>query len=107
MKRILTRSEEFLLVAVIRLGDSAYPVSIFDEITAATGSVLTLGSIYFPLQRLEERGFLTSHLGDPSTDRSGKSKRYYRVTKKGLEALAEARKAHEKMWEGIECVKTK
>ena len=107
MNRILTRSEEFLLIAVIRLGDTAYPVSIFDEIVAATGSPLTLGSIYFPLQRLEERGFLTSHLGDPSKERHGKSKRYYKVTQKGLEALADARKAQERMWDGIECVKTK
>jgi PadR family transcriptional regulator PadR len=105
MKRILTRSEEFLLLAVLRLGDRAYPVSIFDEIVKTTGSSLTLGAIYFPLQRLEERGFLTSYLGDPTSERSGKSKRYYRATKEGLEALAVTRKAQEKMWDGIECIK--
>ena len=107
MKRILTKSEEFLLLAVIRLGDKAYPVSIYDEIVAATGSSMTLGAIYFPLQRLEERGLLTSHLGDPSTDRDGKSKRYYKATEKGLEALTVSRQAYETMWEGIECVKMK
>ena len=107
MKRILTKSEEFLLLAVIRLGDKAYPVSIYDEIVAATGSLMTLGAIYFPLQRLEEKGLLASHLGDPSAERDGKSKRYYRTTKKGMEALALARKAHEIMWEGIECIKVK
>lgn len=105
MKRILTRSEEFLLLAVVRLGDKAYPVSIFDEIVKATGSSLTLGAIYFPLQRLEERGFLTSYLGDPTTERSGKSKRYYLATKEGLQALAITREAQERMWEGIECFK--
>ena len=107
MKGILTKSEEFLLLAVVRLGDKAYPVSIFDEIVAATGPSLTLGSIYFPLQRLEERGFLISRLGDPSIERGGKSKRYYKATKKGREALASARRAHEIMWAGIECAKTK
>jgi len=107
MKRILTRSEEFLLLAVVRLGDRAYPVSIFDEIVKTTGSSLTLGAIYFPLQRLEERGFLTSYLGDPTAERSGKSKRYYLATKEGLQALAITRKAQERMWEGIECVKIK
>lgn len=50
MKRVLTRSEEFLLLAVLRLGCNAYPVSIFDEIVEATGSSWTLGAIYFPLQ---------------------------------------------------------
>ena len=107
MIRILTRSEEFLLLAVVRLGDRAYPVSIFDEIVKTTGSSLTLGAIYFPLQRLEERGFLTSYLGDPTAERSGKSKRFYLATKEGLQALAITRKAQERMWEGIECVKTK
>lgn len=105
MKRILTRSEEFLLLAVVRLGDRAYPVSIFDEIVKATGSSLTLGAIYFPLQRLEERGFLTSCLGAPTAERSGKSKRYYLATKEGLQALAITKKAQERMWEGIECGK--
>ena len=107
MKRILTRSEEFLLLAVVRLGDRAYPVSIFDEIVETTGSSLTLGAIYFPLQRLEKRGFLTSSLGDPTADRSGKSKRYYLATKEGLQALAITRKAQERMWECTECVKIK
>jgi DNA-binding PadR family transcriptional regulator len=105
MKRILTRSEEFLLLAVVKLGDRAYPVSIFDEIVKATGSSLTLGAIYFPLQRLEERGFLTSYLGNPTTERSGKSKRYYLATKEALQALAKTKKAQERMWEGTECVK--
>jgi PadR family transcriptional regulator PadR len=107
MNRILTRSEEFLLLSVMRLGDNAYPVSIFDEIVSATGSSWTLGSIYFPLQRLEEKGLLTSFMGDPSTERGGKSRRYYRITKQGQEALAVSREAQDKMWEGIECFKTK
>jgi DNA-binding PadR family transcriptional regulator len=107
MKRILTRSEEFLLLAVLRLGCNAYPVSIFDEIVEATGSSWTLGAIYFPLQRLEERGYLTSFLGDPTKERGGKSRRYYNVTDEGLEALAIAREAQGRMWKDIECVKIK
>lgn len=107
MKRVLTRSEEFLLLAVLRLGCNAYPVSIFDEIVEATGSSWTLGAIYFPLQRLEERGYLTSFLGDPTKERGGKSRRYYRVTDEGLEALAIAHEAQDRMWKDIECIKIK
>lgn len=107
MNRILTRSEEFLLLAVMRIGESAYPVSIFDEIVRATGSSWTLGAIYFPLQRLEEKGLLTSYMGDPSTERGGKSRRYYRITRQGLDALTVSREAQDRMWEGIECLKTK
>jgi PadR family transcriptional regulator PadR len=107
MDRILTRAEEFLLLAVLKLGDNAYPVSIFDEIGKATGSSWTLGAIYFPLQRLEEKGLLTSVLGDPASERGGKSRRYYRITGSGLEALAAARQAQDNMWHGVEWARTK
>jgi len=107
MDRILTRAEEFLLLAVLKLGDCAYPVSIFDEIVKATGSSWTLGAIYFPLQRLEEKGLLTSALGEPSPDRGGKSRRYYRITGSGLEALAAARQAQDNMWQGVKWARTR
>ena len=101
MDRILTRAEEFLLLAVLKLGDNAYPVSIYDEIGQATGSSWTLGAIYFPLQRLEDKGLLTSFLGNPTSERGGKGRRYYRITDSGLEALAAARKAQDSMWRGV------
>jgi DNA-binding PadR family transcriptional regulator len=107
MDRILTRAEEFLLLAVLRLGDNAYPVSIYDEIGKATGSSWTLGAIYFPLQRLEDKGLLTSFLGDPTSERGGKSRRYYRITDAGLEALAAARQAQDIMWRGVEWARIK
>ncbi|MDH4197400.1 MAG: PadR family transcriptional regulator [Candidatus Aminicenantes bacterium] len=101
MDRILTRAEEFLLLAVLKLGDNAYPVSIYDEIGKATGSSWTLGAIYFPLQRLEDKGLLTSFLGNPTSERGGKGRRYYRITSSGIEALAAARRAQESMWRGV------
>ncbi len=101
MDRILTRAEEFLLLAVLKLGDNAHPVSIFDEIGKATGSSWTLGAIYFPLQRLEDKGLLTSFLGKPTPERGGKGRRYYRVTDSGRDALAAARRAQESMWRGV------
>jgi len=107
MDRILTRAEEFLLLAVIKLKENAYPVSIFDEIGKTTGASWTLGAIYFPLQRLEEKGLLKSSLGDPTSERGGKSRRYYRITDAGLEALDAARRVQEGMWQGIEWARTK
>jgi PadR family transcriptional regulator PadR len=104
MNRILTRTEEFLLLAVLKLKDNAYPVSIYDEIGKVTGMSWTLGAIYFPLQRLEEKGLLSSSLGDPTSERGGKSRRYYRITASGLKALSAAREAQEGMWRGIEWV---
>jgi PadR family transcriptional regulator PadR len=107
MDRILTRAEEFLLLAVLKLGDNAYPVSIFDEIVKATGSSWTLGAIYYPLQRLEEKGLLISFLGDPTSGRGGKSRRYYRITGSGSEALSAARQAQDNMWHGVEWARTR
>jgi DNA-binding PadR family transcriptional regulator len=107
LDKILTRSEEFLLLAVLKLGDDAYPVSIFDEIGKATGSSWTLGAIYYPLQRLEEKGLVSSFLGDPTPERGGKSRRYYRLTESGREALSSARRAQEIMWRGVEWIGTK
>jgi len=107
MDRILTRAEEFLLLAVLKLGNNAYPVSIFDEIGKATGTSWTLGAIYFPLQRLEEKGLVTSILGDPTSERGGKSRRYYRITGSGLEALSAARQAQDNMWHGVEWARIK
>jgi len=107
MDRILTRAEEYLLLAVLKLKDNAYPVSIYDEIGKTTGASWTLGAIYFPLQRLEEKGLLTSFLGSPTSERGGKSRRYYRITESGLDALAAARRAQEGMWRGVEWARTK
>ncbi|MBN1940188.1 MAG: helix-turn-helix transcriptional regulator [Candidatus Aminicenantes bacterium] len=104
MDRILTRTEEYLLLAVIKLGKSAYPVTIFNEIRKADTSGGTLGAIYLPLQRLEESGLLTSYLGHPTAERGGKSRRYYRITEDGLKALEAARKTQEAMWRGIKWV---
>ena len=107
MNRILTRMEEFLLLAVLKLKNDAYPVPIYDDIIAATGTSLTLGAIYLPLQRLEEQGLLKSTLRNPTAERGGKSRRYYRLTDKGMEALAVSRGAWENMWDGVEWIKIK
>ena len=107
MDRILTRTEEYLLLAVIKLKENAYPVSIFNEIRKAGTAGGTIGAIYLPLQRLEETGLLTSYLGESSAERGGKSRRYYRITEEGLKALDAARQTQERMWRGIEWVPVK
>lgn len=97
----LSRAEELILLAVLRLGKEAYCVSIYDFIHDISGKKWTLGSIYPPLYRLEKQGFLDSYLGDPTAERGGKSKRFYSVTRKGLLALQEIKRIHEASWEGM------
>lgn len=99
--KYLTRAEELILLAIVRLKDEAYCVPIFDQIQEMSGKDWTLGSIYNPLYRLEKNGLVKSCLGAPSAERGGKSKRYYKVTKTGINALQDIRKLNEQSWDEI------
>lgn len=96
--KLLTRAEEYVLLAVVTLGEMAYSLPILDFIEKTTMRKWTLGGIYIPLYRLEEKGYLRSELGPPTKERGGKSKRYYRITRKGKEALREQKKIQTAMW---------
>lgn len=99
--RLLTRAEEFVLLAVAKLEDEAYALPILDHIEKITQKKWTLGRIYIPLYRLEENGFLKSELGPPTKERGGKRKRYYRLTKKAKNALKTQKRIESAMWEHI------
>ena len=66
--RLLTRAEEYVLLAVLRLGEEAYSLPILEFIENTTEKKWTLGGIYIPLYRLEEKGFLRSELGSPTRE---------------------------------------
>jgi DNA-binding PadR family transcriptional regulator len=99
--KLLTRVEEYVLLAVVTLGEEAYSLPILDYIEKATQKKWTLGGIYIPLYRLEENGYLISELGPTTKERGGKRKKYYRLTKKGKEALKAQKKIQTTMWEKI------
>jgi PadR family transcriptional regulator PadR len=98
---MLTRAEEYILLSVSRLKDQAYSVEIRKDLRQVTGKYWSFGAVYMPLDRLDKRGLLDSHLADPTPERGGRSKRIYSPTKKGLEALEEIRKIHEAAWKGV------
>jgi PadR family transcriptional regulator len=89
----LGRFEHFLLLAVMRLGDEAYGMTIRRELAEHTGREVAVGAIYTALARLERRGFVQSWLGQPTAERGGKAKRHYRVLAPGKKALAKAEAA--------------
>ncbi len=97
--KLLTRTEELILWAILRLEDHAYCVPIPDRISEVTREDWPLGSIYMPLDRLVKNGFLTSCLSDSTPERGGRRKRIYRLTPEGYEALEKARDIQLKMWE--------
>jgi len=90
--------ELMILLAVIHLGEEAYGVPISRELEAQRGRDVSVGSVYAALERLEAKGLVASTLGDPTPERGGKAKRYFRVTREGLRQVHETRRVLSKMW---------
>ena len=93
--------EQVVLLAILRLGPGAYGVSIRAEIAKCTGRKIAPGALYTTLDRLEDKGCLSSRMGDPTPERGGRSKRYYRVTASGMKAVTEAQQAFRNLLEGL------
>lgn len=93
--------ELMVLLALIRLGDDAYGVPIAREIEQRSRREAALGSVYAALERLEERGLVTSRLGDATAVRGGRAKRYFRVTAQGLRGIRETQRALVNLWQGL------
>ena len=94
--------EHLILLSVMRLGDDAYGVTIRREIERQTGRSVSLGAIYPALDRLEDKGFINSHVGEPTPKRGGRAKRYLRLTPEGLDMLVRTRAIIQSFWEGFE-----
>jgi PadR family transcriptional regulator, regulatory protein PadR len=90
--------ELMILLAIIRLGDEAYGVPISRELEAQRSRSVSVGSVYAALERLEGKGLVTSELGDPTPERGGKAKRYFRITKAGLSQVHEMRRVLQSLW---------
>lgn len=79
--------EQLVLLAVMRLRDDAYAVSVRDEIRRRAGRSVSRGAVYVTLDRLERKGMLASGLGEPTPERGGKAKRLFSLQPDGLAAL--------------------
>jgi PadR family transcriptional regulator, regulatory protein PadR len=93
--------EQIVLLAILRLEHNAYGVTIRKEIRECAGRNPAPGALYNTLDRLEEKGMLKSHLGDPTPQRGGRAKRLFSVTGKGVEAVARAQRAYRKLLSGL------
>ena len=94
--------ETLILLAILRLGGETYGVPVRDEIEQRTGKRLTRGAIYTALARLEKKAYLNSTVGPPTPTRGGKSKRFYSVSRIGMEALRASTRAVQQMRAGLE-----
>jgi len=99
--KLLSRIEEIILLAIWRLDDEAYGMAIREEVMEATGKKWLLGAIYGPLGRLQRNGYVSTIKGEPSPERGGRAKVYYRVTKKGKDELVKIYRVQKLIWEGI------
>ena len=93
--------EQLILLALARLGDDAYGVSIRQEIAARTGRDVNIGAVYATLDRLEAKGLTASKTGEPTAARGGRAKRYFHLTAAGQLALQESCRALESMMQGL------
>jgi DNA-binding PadR family transcriptional regulator len=93
--------EQIVILAILQLEDVAYGVSIRQEIRVRIGRTVSPGALYTTLDRLENKGLLISRMGDPTTNRGGRAKRFYTVTSNGTQRIAEAQAAFRKMLTGL------
>jgi PadR family transcriptional regulator len=93
--------EQVVLLATLRLGDDAYGVTIRREIAQCTEREPAPGALYTTLDRLEEKGLVSSAYGDPTPERGGRAKRYFIVTASGVRAVARAQRAYQRLLKGL------
>lgn len=97
--------EQLILLAILRLGDDAYGVTIRAELAKRAGRTVAPGALYTALERLEAKGVITSRMGDPTPQRGGRAKRYVTVTAAGVKALRRAVKAYERLLDGLDMLR--
>ena len=93
----LGRFEELVLLALVRLRENAYGVTIRREIADRTGRDVSFGAVYTTLDRLERKGYVLSRMGDPTPERGGRAKKYFRLEAPGIRALNESRETVARM----------
>ncbi len=92
--------EQLVMLAIVRSGGDAYGMQVLHEIQRTTGRSATIGSVYGTLERLEDKGYLSSAYADQSS--RGRARRYFGLEPAGVVALERARRIMASMWDGVE-----
>jgi len=98
--------EHLIVLAVLRLADQAYGVTLRQEIESRTRREVSIGAVYATLDRLAAKGYVKSHLGDPTPERGGRSKRFFEVTAKGLTSVNRTQRALQSMSKGLDAIRS-
>jgi PadR family transcriptional regulator, regulatory protein PadR len=89
------------LLTVARLGDEAYGLAVRHDLAERTGRDYSVGAVYTTLQRLEDKGLLSSYASDPLPVRGGRSRRHFTLTGAGARAIRDAERHSAALWAGI------
>jgi len=100
-RKLLTDFELMILLAILRVEDEAYGVLIAREIERTAGRTVLLGAVYAALDRLDAMGLVSSNVGDPTPERGGRAKRFFRVTRRGLRAIRDTQRALIALWTNV------
>lgn len=100
-KSYLGEFEQIVLLALVRLHNNAYGMSIRQEIEVRAGRDVSIGAVYTTLERLEEKGLVSSRRGEATAERGGRAKRYFRIKAPGILALNQSKRTFERMWSGV------
>jgi DNA-binding PadR family transcriptional regulator len=100
MKEI-SKAEEMVLLAILRLEDEAYGVSIRKQIRIDTGRDYTYGTLYGLLRQMDRKGYIKKIRGEPLPEKGGRSKTYFMLKPMGIRALKDAIELHKRMWKDI------
>lgn len=98
----LTEFEQMVLLALVRLADRAYGVTIREEIEARAGRKVSLASAYAALERMQQRGYVASWVSEPMPIRGGRARKHFRIEAAGAAALKQARSTMDAMWHGLD-----
>lgn len=93
--------EQLILLAILRLHDNAYGVTIRAELAARARRAVAPGAMYTALERLETKGLIASRMSDPTPQRGGRAKRHVTVTAAGMKALTRSVRAYERLLDGL------
>jgi DNA-binding PadR family transcriptional regulator len=99
--KLLSRSEEIVLITILKLKDNAYGVAIRKKLYEETGTNWSFGSIYMALNTLTQKGYVKKSRGEPTAERGGRHKCLYTVSSDGKKALKEIKKVQESLWSDL------
>ena len=98
--------EHVVLLALLRLGEHAYGVTVREEIEQRTGRELSIGAVYATLDRMETKGLVPSRVGEPTASRGGRAKRHFQITRRGVAAVNRTHEALRNMSHGLAAVRS-